>query len=446
MTDSNLSINNNLFNIPQKIFRKIIKIIADLKLAIVLLLLIAFFSISGTVIEQGQSLAFYQANYPEKPALFGFLTWKVIQFVGLDHVYSTSWFLGLMVLFGSSLIACTFKRQLPALKVARNWKFYDKSRQFKKLAFSTELEKGSINSLIPLLEEKKYKIFQENDTLYARKGIVGKIGPIIVHIGMIIVLLGGIWGLFTGFKAQEMVESGKTFQVKNIFELGRFADSQIPKDWQVKVNRFWIDYTPDGVIDQFYSDLSVVDLDDKELDRETIYVNKPLRYNGVTFYQTSWGISSVKVQLNNSPIFKLPMSLIPTENGARIWGTFIPIKPDLSEGVSLIAKDLQGTLLIYDKQGNLVSAIRPGMSTEVNGITIKIHELLGSTGLQIKADPGVPIVYTGFAILMLGVVMSYVSHSQIWALQEGDRFYFGGKTNRAQVVFERELIEIVEKI
>jgi cytochrome c biogenesis protein len=47
---------------------------------------------------------------------------------------------------------------------------------------------------------------------------------------------------------------------------------------------------------------------------------------------------------------------------------------------------------------------------------------------------------------MLGVVMSYFSHSQIWALQEGDRFYVGGRTNRAQVAFERELIDILDQL
>jgi len=41
------------------------------------------------------------------------------------------------------------------------------------------------------------------------------------------------------------------------------------------------------------------------------------------------------------------------------------------------------------------------MSINVNGVTLKIVEVVGSTGLQIKADPGIPIVYTGFALLML---------------------------------------------
>jgi cytochrome c biogenesis protein len=428
------------------VWRRILQIVADLRLAIILLLLIAALSISGTVIEQGQSLDFYQENYPEKPALFGFLTWQVVLGVGLNHVYTTWWFLALLAFFGSSLTACTFTRQFPALRAARLWKFYEQPRQFEKLALSTELDTGSISSLSPLLEKRGYKVVVENNALYGHKGIIGKIGPIVVHGAMLIIIAGAVWGAVTGFFAQEMVASGDSFQVKNIFEAGPLAAAQIPKDWGVKVNRFWIDYTPDGNIDQFYSDLSVIDNQGKELDKKTIYVNSPLKYGGVTFYQTNWGIAAVKVQVNNSPIFQLQMAELKIEGGGRIWGTWVPTKSDLSDGVSLLAKDLQGTVLIYDRSGQLASAVRVGSATEVNGVRLKVHDLVGSTGLQIKADPGVPIVYTGFGLLMIGVVMSYVSHSQVWALEKGDRFYLGGKTNRAQVGFERELRSILEQL
>jgi cytochrome c biogenesis protein len=437
---------SSLPNIGHLFRRQLLPVLADLRLAIVLLLAIALFSISGTVIEQGQSLAYYQSNYPEHPALFGFLTWKVLLTLGLDHVYRTWWFLSILILFGSSLTACTFTRQFPALKAARRWKFYDEPRQFQKLALSAELDRGSLNSLTPLLEKRRYKVFQEGDTLYARKGIIGRIGPIVVHASMLIILTGAILGAMTGFMAQEMVPSGNTFQVKNIVDAGPYALPQIPKDWSVRVNRFWIDYTPQGGINQFYSNLSVLDNQGKEVDKQTIYVNKPLRYRGVTFYQTDWGIAAVRVRLNKSPIFQIPMAQLDTNGKGRIWGTWIPTKPDLSEGVSLLARDLQGTLLVYDAAGKLVSTVRSGMATEVNGITLKIVDVIGSTGLQIKADPGIPLVYTGFGLLMLGVIMSYVSHSQIWALQKDGRFYVGGRTNRAQVAFEREVIEILDQL
>jgi len=426
--------------------RQLLPVLADLRLAIVLLLAIAFFSISGTVIEQGQSLEFYKSNYPEHPALFGFLSWKVLLTLGLDHVYRTWWFLSILILFGTSLTACTFTRQFPALKAARRWNFYNEPRQFQKLALSAELDAGSLDSLSPLLEKRRYKVFQEGDTLYARKGIVGRIGPIVVHASMLLILVGAILGAMTGFIAQEMVPSGSTFQVKNVIDAGPWAAPQIPKDWSVRVNRFWIDYTPQGGINQFYSDLSVLDNQNQEVDKQTIYVNKPLRYRGVTLYQTDWGIAAVQVRLNKSPIFQIPMAQLDTGGKGRIWGTWIPTKPDLSEGVSLLARDLQGTLLVYDVNGQLVSTVRPGMATEVNGVTLKIVDVIGSTGLQIKADPGIPLVYTGFGLLMLGVMMSYVSHSQIWALQKDGRFYVGGRTNRAQVAFEREITEILDQL
>ena len=171
-----------------------------------------------------------------------------------------------------------------------------------------------------------------------------------------------------------------------------------------------------------------------------------MRYDGVTFYQTSWGISGIKIQVNQSPIFQIPIVPLNAQGEGKIWGTWIPTKPDISEGVSLLVKDLQGTMIIYDNNGDLYSAIRPGMAVDINGVTLKVCELIGSTGLQIKADPGITLVYTGFGLLMIGVIGSYISHSQVWVLQQKNRCYIGGKTNRAHVSFEKELIVLLEEL
>jgi cytochrome c biogenesis protein len=263
---------------------------------------------------------------------------------------------------------------------------------------------------------------------------------------MLLILGGAIVGSVTGVVAQEMIPSGETVKVTNFVEAGDWSSPDRFRGWSLKVNRFWIDYTPSGAIDQFYSDLSVVDDQGQERDRKTIYVNEPLRYNGVVFYQTDWSIANVKIRLNNSPVFQLPMEKLDIEGGGRIWGTWIPTKPDMSEGVSLLARDLQGTALVYDQTGQLVSSLRVGNAIEVNGVTLSLLDITGATGLQIKSDPGIPLVYLGFALLMLSTALSYASHSQIWVLRDDETLYLGGRTNRAQVTFEREFLDWVGEV
>ena len=156
-------------------------------------------------------------------------------------------------------------------------------------------------------------------------------------------------------------------------------------------------------------------------------------------------MAAISIKFNNSPVLKFPVGKLNIPNG-RLWGTFIPIKPDGSDGVSLIVKDMQGLVLIYGMDGKLISTVRKGTSIDIKGVSLSIVDVIGSTGLQIKADPGIPIVYLGFAAMMISVLMSYVSHSQIWGLYQDGKLYLGGTTNRAQVTFEREFIGILDSL
>lgn len=75
-----------------------------------------------------------------------------------------------------------------------------------------------------------------------------------------------------------------------------------------------------------------------------------------------------------------------------------------------------------------------------------VEDLIGSTGLELKSDPGVPVVYAGFGGLMLTTIISYLSHSQVWALQDGTWLLVGGKSNRAKLDFERELNDLLDLV
>lgn len=412
--------------------RELLPLLADLKVAIGLLLAIAIGSALGTVLEQDEPASFYQANYPEQPALFGFLTWRVILRLGLDHVYRTPWFLALLIFFGASLAACTSTRQWPMLKVARRWHYYSRPQSFEKLSLH-QVVASDLDTLEARLKSKGYATFRQDDKLYARKGLVGKIGPIIVHASMLLILAGAVWGSITGFTAQALIPDGSRDGIQALVKRG--SQAELP-DWAIQVNRFWIDYGSDGHIKQFYSDLSIID-NGEATKRETIFVNQPMRYKGVMIYQTDWQIAAVTVRINNSPPLQLPVVRVPSE-GQPLWGTFVPTQPDLSAGATMLIPDLQGTVLLYGMDGQMIGSLRQGQSLAIGDKQLYLDAIIGSTGLQLKRDPGIPLVYAGFGLLMLGVVMSYVSHSQIWALATDAGLHIGGKTNRAIVTFARE--------
>ena len=48
--------------------------------------------------------------------------------------------------------------------------------------------------------------------------------------------------------------------------------------------------------------------------------------------------------------------------------------------------------------------------------------------------------------LMITTLVSYLSHSQIWALQEQSLLHIGGRTNRATLAFAGELSRILDAV
>ncbi len=425
---------------PRAIRRYLFPVLGNLKVAIGLLLAIAAGSAVGTVLEQGETVAYYQEHYPEKPALFGFLSYRVILALGLNEVYRSWWFTALLMLFGASLVLCTAYRQWPLLKVARRWFYFSQPAKILALPAAATLPQGRVNDLAQILEQRGYRVFWADDRLYARKGLVGRIGPMVVHFSLILVLLGAIWGNWQGFEVQEMIPSGETFRLENVTKGG----SRLPQEVALRVNRFWIDYLPSGQIDQFYSDISVLDAQGQERDRQTISVNHPLRAEGLTVYQASWALAGIRFTIGRSPVLSLPLQRLQPKDQPKaepVWGTWLPTKPDLSEGLTVLVPDLQGTFSVYDPQGKLLGVKHLGEAIDLKGVPLVIQEIVGSTGLQIKWDPGIPLVYLGFGLLMAGTIASYVSYSQVWALQVGETLYVGGKTNRARLAFDAELSE-----
>lgn len=109
-------------SIAKILYKRTLKSLASLPLAIGELFLLAGLSAVGTIIEQNKPLQFYLDAYPDGAhKVLGFLTYNWIFALQLDHIYTANYFLGLMALLGASLAACTSTRQLPMVKVARRY-------------------------------------------------------------------------------------------------------------------------------------------------------------------------------------------------------------------------------------------------------------------------------------------------------------------------------------
>ncbi|XP_062092829.1 cytochrome c biogenesis protein CCS1, chloroplastic isoform X2 [Humulus lupulus] len=408
---------NGVFSFAKRIPRKVLAVLSNLPLAIGEMFTVAALMAIGTFIDQGEAPDFYFQKYPEDNPVLGFFTWRWVLTLGFDHMFSSPVFLGTLILLGASLMACTYTTQIPLVKVARRWKFMHSAESVRKQEFSDTLPRASVQDLGVILMGAGYEVFLKGPSLYAFRGLAGRFAPIGVHIAMLLIMAGGTLSAAGSFKGTVTVPQGLNFVVGDVLGPTGFLSTPIEAfNTEVHVNRFYMDFYDSGEVSQFHTDLSLYGLDGKEILRKTISVNDPLRYGGITIYQTDWSFSALQIIKDDEGPFNLAMAPLQINGDKKLYGTFLPVgdvnSPNV-KGISMLARDLQ-SIVLYDQEGKFVGVRRPNskLPIEINGTKILIVDAIGSSGLNLKTDPGVPIVYAGFGALMLTTCISYLSHAQ----------------------------------
>ena len=450
--------------------KRFLRPFASLQLAIGELALISLLCSIGTVIEQNKPYDYYAQFYPgDGPnKVLGFVTSDLIWTLQWNHIYTANYFLGLLALLALSLTACTVTNQWPAVKIAQRWQFRRQEKAYTSLPFAKKVPSAHVRDLARSLDTKDYQVFVHNDgALYAFKGLAGRLGPIGVHASMLAVMAGVVLGAVGGYTGSVMIPEGGDLLVASALQPASPL-ARLPPGGQavLHVDNFDIDYRPDGSVRQFKTDIVVEDVDGRQLSAQKMEVNRPLRFGGVTAYQTDWSMAALTIRAPNTPLsppdgqpLKLPMASLEDSKGGsagKLYAAFLPLadptyddtsstRKKAPKGISFIARDLQ-SVVVYDSQGKFVGVRRPGSGKPiaVEGVDVVVDGIVGSSGLEMKVDPGVPLVYAGFGGMMVTTVLSYVSHSQVWAAQVGGDVVVGGRTNRAKVLFEQELDRVVE--
>jgi len=296
-----------------RLLQRLAALISDLRLAIVLLLLIAVASGIGTAIPQQESEAFYHQRYDPAPWL-GLLHGDGVLALQLDHVYSSNWFLALLAWLGLSLLLCSWRRQWPALSASLRWIDYRSPRQLSKLSVAQTLLSDDAQAALGQLEQELrrqgWRIQRQDDRLAARRGVAGRVGPLLVHAGLVVLMVGAAWGALGGQRLEQFLAPGRELEL---------MDSRGRTQLTVALDAFAIERDPAGRPEQFRSQLrlippAITSVETSSaaaqqglsrtataggrgaaevLDAE-ISVNHPLRHRGITLYQADWSRAGVR--------------------------------------------------------------------------------------------------------------------------------------------------------
>ena len=421
---------------------RLLGVISDLRVAIGLLLVIAISSGLGTLVPQKEPSALYHQLYDNQPWL-GLFKGDAVLRLQLDHVYSSGWFLALLAWLGLALILCSWRRQWPALQASLRWIDYQSPRQLGKLTLAETIPSAhpatSLGQLEQLLKRQGWTLQVQADRLAARRGVAGRVGPLLVHAGLVVLMVGAAWGSLAGHRQEQFLAPGRQLDLLN-----SRGDNQIT----VAVDQFQIERDPAGRPEQFRSALTLKGADGATLKQTEISVNHPLRFRGITLYQADWTLAAIGVQLGRSPVLELPLQTFP-QLGDQIWGIVLPTRPDGSQPVLLSLSSEQGPVTVFSAEAKQIASLVPGgESVEIEGLPVRVDHVLAASGILLKRDPGVPLVYAGFGIALLGGVLSLVATRQLWAISDpaNGRLHLGGLCNRNLTAFARELPILISSL
>ena len=472
---------------------KIWGLFGSLKFTLFILFFLATVSVIGTVIQQNQPSEFYATEYG-KWASF-------IVRIGLEDMYHAWWFSTFLLLLVLNIIVCTIDRFPPKWKATLESRVGVDNRFIKNLLNNHTVvvqDDPAVlrEKVLNILREKRYKIKEANSSegvsLYAWKGIIGRFGSEVVHISLLLILSGAIIGSIAGFKDFGAFYEGEVTTIPSAsFQLGidrSWYGIPLPKverqkkatDIQLRLDKFWIDYYESGQIKQYNSILTLSDNGKEVIKGRQIWVNAPLSYKGITFYQSSYGLAYDRIQQAEFLLRDNKTKKIITPSFAVNWNTPYDIQgADYKIKVVGFVSDFAfdpATKTVFTKSAEHNN---PAVYVEIYkadklvlnrwffykyadfnfaaipdsqyDIVFNSYKSIVYTGLSINKDPGTSVVWVGSALMVVGFFMAFfIFHKRIWvnlkSNAQGTEVHIGGMINKNKFVFERELVEVVESI
>jgi len=445
--------------------KSVIRFFSSVKLAILLLILITVASILGTLIPQHRS-------QPEYAAMYGQLSNILIK-LQFTRLYQSWWYAFLLLLFSINISICTLTRITHKLKRAFHPTIEKEKKRIQALKIHKAVKsKDSLESLSDSvrtrLSAKGYKVRSESAEnavfLTARKRTLGLFGSDIVHLGLLVIIAGGLISSLGGFRTSFTIFEGEVLDVPRT-------------DFRLRMDKFETEFYPSGSVKDWKSTLTVIENGHAVL-TETIEVNHPLSYRGFVFYQSRYGTDWknmtleiwVKKKKDSADVDKLKIKLgrrvklkdkdmeiaavrfvpdfgIDADNQV-VTRSMEPNNPAVFiNGYKKKEKVFSGWIFAkYPDFDRIHSGAENGLSFQLKGI-----EAPQFSGIQMAKDPGVNFVWVGCGFLMFGLFIAFFwTPREVKCIIEKHKgkteIFAGGIAAKNRDEFQSEFMQITEGI
>lgn len=403
-------------------FRAIWDFFASMKTAVAFLLVLAVVSVYGTLVEQ----------YP------------ALRVLGVTDLYRTAFYTFLLALIGISLAVCSVNRFGSTWRAMFHPKVTVSDRQIAGMMRSETLSwagdvTGAADKAETALRAGSYHVLRtvdgEDAVLYAARGRLSIWGPYLTHISILAIFVGAILGNRLGLDGVTVIKEGGFTDTAYV----RKTEREQQLGFRVALQKFTIRHDAQHNPTAYRSDLEILD-GGRVIMRKVIDVNHPLTYKGVSFFQSDYGLSSVllKVTGPNGETAWLPFDVdTQTEMGKKRYSmSGMPFKqiniggkkltvyvhdivPDYIGGEEINASDLPINpavrVLVNDRLPKYKGLdawsdrvwLTESESASLKGYTVTLENVADYTVLQVVRNPGLPIVYTGFGLMLFGVFVSF---------------------------------------
>ena len=426
----------------------------SLRLTIFLLMGLAAVSIVGTLIPQNAAQEVYGEKYGETVArLFHLLT--------IDDMYHSWWFYLLLGLLTVNIIACSLRR------VRRDWRMIaspvtvldddlESSLPYVR-AWAAERGVKEVESAASDLLRRDFTAPRvtrsgEEIHLFARKQPLARFGVHALHAGIVVILTGVVIGSLLGFTKAfvEIEEKGATSTAASR------SGEPIDLGFTVRCEEFSVSYYDTGAPKEYRSVLSIVDGGKTVIERKPVLVNHPLTYRGITFYQSGYNAAaflfsvrdrktgvSTRVDVRAGEKASLPNGdqVVVMDSVDEVRG-HAPRYSGPAVHVAVLPVDGSPESFVLMKNHPDVNADRGGAyQLSYGGVSS------WNTVLQVARDPGVPVVWGGCVLLVIGFGMTFfMSHRRIWMRIGKERVVMAGCSDRNQSAFLMFFDDVAEAL